>query len=277
MSTINCKCGAVTNTAVCDHIDNRDEPHRADRCWLAWKDGHWVKGCAYQDAGPYNLPYVNKLLIEGPAFVTGFQFTDEDRANFKKLRTQLAQAHNKPRREIFYDLCFAICSPQTTAVGNGKVMRTLATLNFHDPAVAISLARMRQIVRPVRFLRKADYLLKAKEQFPRIVDMIANRDPTRTCCVTWQAKREYLVQNVLGLGMKTASMFLKCMGDTDLAVIDTHILKFLKKPPPKSKREYLSLEILFQAEAARHRLTTAEFDAYIWVICSDTPWRNYNY
>jgi len=52
MPIIKCKCGKETNTALCFHINNRDDPHRADYCYLAWENNGWVKGCYYDKLNP---------------------------------------------------------------------------------------------------------------------------------------------------------------------------------------------------------------------------------
>lgn len=42
MPLIKCNnCGSTTNTAVCDHRYRKDD--KADRCFVKWKNGKWVK------------------------------------------------------------------------------------------------------------------------------------------------------------------------------------------------------------------------------------------
>ena len=70
MPTVKClRCGAVTNTALCDWIDceknkglkGMDYPKYADRCYAAWdeKTQDWKEGCAYKEAD-----LMTKRLIE---------------------------------------------------------------------------------------------------------------------------------------------------------------------------------------------------------------------
>ena len=63
--------------------------------------------------------------------------------------------------------------------------------------------------------------------------------------------REWLVRNVKGIGYKEAGHLLRNIGfDQDLAILDRHILKNLKKlgviddvPESPTKRQYLSIEV----------------------------------
>ena len=66
MSMIVCRrCGATTNTAVCDHVTSADD--KADKCYAKWEDERWVKGCAYVEACIYTKPFVDGL-INDPRF-----------------------------------------------------------------------------------------------------------------------------------------------------------------------------------------------------------------
>lgn len=45
MSSKICRnCGGITNTAICDWIDSKDD--KADYCYLRWENEKWVRGCA---------------------------------------------------------------------------------------------------------------------------------------------------------------------------------------------------------------------------------------
>lgn len=172
----------------------------------------------------------------------------------------------KSQSDVFYDLCFCICAPQTTFTSNQKVIKELMERNFFEEE--IPLEEMRKIVKPVRFLRKAEYLLAAKQNFSTIYCKSKEK-------ISSYEKREWLVKNVKGIGMKAASHFLRNLGHTDLAIIDTHILKFMHKPLPTSKKDYLSFEQEFNEIARQHSLTPVGLDAYIWKVQSKTHWSDF--
>jgi thermostable 8-oxoguanine DNA glycosylase len=80
------------------------------------------------------------------------------------------------------------------------------------------------------------------------------------------------LESISGIGSKTARFFiLHSRPDANVAVLDTHILKWMneqgyknipKATPPKKK--YGEIEKLFLQEAIRHQMTPADFDLMIW-------------
>jgi N-glycosylase/DNA lyase len=90
-------------------------------------------------------------------------------------------------------------------------------------------------------------------------------------------KREWLVNNVSGLGMKSSSHFLRNQGAKNLAIIDTHIIKFMDARQPRTKNEYLQIESAFTDTAKSHNFTVAELDALVWKVYSKTPWSEFKF
>ena len=85
--------------------------------------------------------------------------------------------------------------------------------------------------------------------------------------------REWLVRNVKGFGYKEASHFLRNVGFRDVAILDRHILRYLKErglieevPKTLGRRSYLKLEILLSAIARKLKLSLGELDLYLWYI-----------
>jgi thermostable 8-oxoguanine DNA glycosylase len=80
------------------------------------------------------------------------------------------------------------------------------------------------------------------------------------------------LESVPGIGSKTARFFiLHSRADVQVAVLDTHILKWMnekgyknipKSTPPKKK--YGEIEKLFLQEAIFHSMTPADLDLTIW-------------
>ena len=139
--------------------------------------------------------------------------------------------------DIFYHLCFCLNAPQTTFAKNRNVLDVLIEVDFYNNHIETS--DLEAMLRPVRFYRqKAQRLIRMKKQFPQILHMI-------TAEYYASQKRRWIVDNIYGAGMKVASHFLRNMGETDLAIIDTHVLKFLKQKSPNSVYAYEHLECLF--------------------------------
>lgn len=188
--------------------------------------------------------------------------TEEDRLHIKKVINKFSV--KKSLSEMFYDLCFAICAPQTKFVNNRKVIDILISKNFFKNDIEYN--ELRNIVKAVRFLRKADYLIYAKTIFNDVINIVNSN-------VSEQEKRVKIIKLVKGLGWKASSHFLRNSGCQDLAIIDTHIIKFMKlKEAPKNSKQYLLIEAEFREIAKENNLTIAELDSYIWKVNSKTDW-----
>jgi len=186
-------------------------------------------------------------------------------------------------KNIFYHLCFCVCAPQAPYPKISAVVAGLKSRNFFGKH--IPLAELRKIVRPVRFLRKAAYLqdLKRKWKQGKLAWIVKGRDKAWLSSFQegnqhqWEKAREKLVETIKGLGMKTASHFLRNMGCQDFAIIDTHILKYMGAKSPRNPREYLALEKTFQNMSQALGLKPAMVDAIVWKQYSGTPWQEFQY
>ena len=84
--------------------------------------------------------------------------------------------------------------------------------------------------------------------------------------------REWIVNNVKGLGYKEASHFLRNIGFDDYAIIDFHIVdilvchKLIERPNSLTKKKYLEIEDLLRKLAKKTNLTLAELDLYLWYL-----------
>ena len=88
-----------------------------------------------------------------------------------------------------------------------------------------------------------------------------------------EAAREWLVENVKGLGYKEASHFLRNVGYKQLAILDRHILRLLEEdgfieevPKSLGRKRYLEIEKKFEGIAGKIGMTAAELDLYMWYM-----------
>jgi N-glycosylase/DNA lyase len=231
--------------------------------------------------------------------------TNEDRRALNKVFKTFGR--KKTEEEIFYNLCFCLMAPQTTFKNNIKVIQKLKELDFYYFGEAYEgycgITQIEEILKPVRFYKnKTKYILEAKKKFPEILQAISSLD-------IWDNKqsihvvdiykiREWLIDNVKGLGYKASSHFLRNLGYGDnITIIDTHIIKFLKEIEnqyPKryeglwlqlkntedshlTKSIYLKLEKIFQNIAKENKVSCAELDSWLWKNYSGTSWEDFKY
>jgi N-glycosylase/DNA lyase len=111
-----------------------------------------------------------------------------------------------------------------------------------------------------------------------IVNATKNIEVIRTTIHTLlgEERREWLVQNIDGLGFKEASHFLRNIGYDHYAIIDSHILDLLERynirqrPKTLTKKKYLEIEAVLQTIASQAHLTLAELDLYLWYMETGT-------
>jgi N-glycosylase/DNA lyase len=162
-------------------------------------------------------------------------------------------------------LCFAICSPQIKFETNKYANWKLREFDFFSKGLTLN-----QLIEILKSSGMRFHSNKAKQLFLARLDFAEIYDAVKCSTCSDIKKRECLVRNVKGLGMKTSSHFLRNIGDTDnLAIIDTHIAKFLKSDLPKNKKQYIAMETEFRQFAVRNLLTVRELDAFIWAYYSN--------
>ncbi|MFH1847526.1 MAG: N-glycosylase/DNA lyase [Candidatus Omnitrophota bacterium] len=174
---------------------------------------------------------------------------------------------NKSDKEIFSELCFCICTPQSKAVYCDKAVSLLKkTGGLFDSG----LKGIRKGLDKVRFPNnKARYIIEARDLF-RMNGRIKIKQKINTCDIL--KTREWLVEKVKGLGYKEASHFLRNIGfGENLAILDAHILrcmvryKIIKNIPPKiSKKKYLFLEEKIKKFSNKINIPMDELDLLFW-------------
>ena len=160
----------------------------------------------------------------------------------KKIKNRLNDFKNIKTKFIFYEFCFCIMTPQTSAKNAWQVQNKLIEKDFLNAKFnpINILADKKHYIRfhnlkSERLLNAIDY----KNRLDEILDFEVNQ----------YEKRRLIKSEFVGLGMKETSHFLRNIGYKNLAIIDRHILKMLVKygvlsdpTPPKNEKQYLEIE-----------------------------------
>jgi N-glycosylase/DNA lyase len=189
------------------------------------------------------------------------------RRQIKKRIREFRRLRKADDEDIFAELCFCILTPQSKAVYCDKAVQELKRtwLLFNGCLYAI-----KSKLKGVRFPNnKAAYLVAVREFFRkgRTIDIKSKLD-TKNILTT----RDWLVKNVKGLGYKEASHFLRNIGlGKDLAILDVHILKNLKKyriigkiPASISRKTYLNIEARMRDFSRKINIPMEELDLLFW-------------
>ncbi len=191
------------------------------------------------------------------------------KSQIKKRLKEFSYLHQAKDEDIFSELCFCILTPQSKAFYCDKAIEELrkAGLLFKGNIREIK-TKLKGLVRFHN--NKASYLVAARRFFKngkKAIDVKSRLDKNDTFKM-----RDWLVKNIKGLGYKEASHFLRNIGlGKDMAVLDRHILKNLKKyrvinkiSPSLSKKDYINIESKMKNFAQRINIPIEELDLLFW-------------
>jgi len=165
--------------------------------------------------------------------------------------------------EIFKELCFCILTANFSAEGGIRIQREIG-----DGFLTLSEAELAERLRELghRFPEaRARYIVEARLRRDSLKDILRSFSSEGKL-------RQWLAENVRGLGYKEASHFLRNIGYTDLAILDFHIIDLLVKcnlvdrPRTLTKKRYLEIENLLREIAKSSNLSLAELDLYLWYM-----------
>jgi N-glycosylase/DNA lyase len=195
-------------------------------------------------------------------------FSEDEITKAKNIVSRFKK--EKSKIDVFYNLCFCILVPQTKFKTVSKVIENLKQSCFFSNY--LSRETVLFLISSIRFKnKKVDYLLKLKYSFDVLYK---NLDKILKSDCDSKIKRIFVVKNIKGIGLKAASHFLRNMGIEDLAIIDSHIIKFLGIT---KKFNYLKIENDLKEQAKKYKISLAVYDALIWKQMSKTEEQNFIY
>jgi N-glycosylase/DNA lyase len=181
------------------------------------------------------------------------------------IRKRLEEFRAVPAERYFYELCYCLMTPQSSAAQCFAVAAELERRNFKenffDPEALLRSFNGGY----VRFHKtKTQRLLALRRSFDGIRELLEKTAHEKEI-------RDSLVAAVSGLGYKEASHFLRNIGRTRVTIIDRHIIRNLLRiglldswPDSISKKRYLELESMFERLATSLRIPPDELDLLLW-------------
>jgi len=173
---------------------------------------------------------------------------------FKELK-------NKSNKEWFSELCFCIMTANFKAKECISMQKELEKQGFHNWDEK----------KLAKFLKQKGHRFWP-QRAERIV-LARKHCNTKDILSKQKNPREWLVENIKGLGYKEASHLLRNIGYDNYAILDRHILSILTKegiikeiPKTLTKKMYLEIEKKLIELGNKVDLTQAELDLYIWYI-----------
>ncbi len=181
-----------------------------------------------------------------------------------RIQTRLDEFSRIPPEEYFYEIVYCLLTPQSSAVNAAVAVAELQKIRFHE-CDASPEEILRRRTSYIRFhSTKARHLVAMKKNFLPILEQLTSGQPAPVL-------REWLVQNVKGMGWKEASHLLRNIGHRELAILDRHILRNLLRlrairrlPKTLTSRRYKLLERKFHTFAREIGIPMDELDLLFW-------------
>ena len=193
----------------------------------------------------------------------------------------------KKEQDLWHELCFCILSGNVTFELAKSVIDTLNEKELLDQYWIVedpkSLKVLNEALEESQFLplknngelRKYRYPNKRSQQIVKAAQVIYSENKSIKHILSQFESdietRSYLSNQISGLGIKEASHFLRNIHySNSLAIIDVHVLSFLKKNYLISQdmsvtpNSYLKLERILRNLADFHGLDLSIFDLAIW-------------
>ncbi|HLC59706.1 MAG TPA: N-glycosylase/DNA lyase [archaeon] len=187
----------------------------------------------------------------------------EKSADIKKRLDDFKSILSLGDERLFAELAFCLCTPQSKATVCWNAVETLMKnrLLFEG-----TKEQIKPFLNSVRFNEnKSNYIMEAREKFPQIKEKILNTKDIVEL-------RDWLFENVKGIGMKECGHFLRNIGlGNELAILDVHILNNLIEhgvieefPNSMSKKKYLEIEQKMKKFSQNIGIPMGELDLLFW-------------
>jgi len=164
--------------------------------------------------------------------------------------------------KIFSELCFCILTANSTAENCIRVQKEAGEffLTLEESKLAEKLKQV-----GCRFhTKRAGYICESRQLKQELILNLGKLEEREI--------RNWIADNIKGLGMKESSHFLRNIGYKNIAIIDFHILdllekeNLLEKPKKLDKKVYLEIEQVLEKLAHKLELSLAELDLYLWYL-----------
>ncbi|MEM5790733.1 MAG: N-glycosylase/DNA lyase [Candidatus Aenigmatarchaeota archaeon] len=195
--------------------------------------------------------------------IEGIEALKNEIGSLVKKRVKEFEENRKSNKKIFLELCFCILTANFNAKKAIEIQEKIGDNFFY-----LSEEELEKELKNLghRFPKtRARYIIKARKYKNLLKKIIENFKDEKML-------REWLANNIKGIGYKEASHFLRNIGFKNLAIIDFHILelleknKIIKRPKTLSKKKYLEIENILSQIGKKLNLSLAELDLYLWYM-----------
>lgn len=164
--------------------------------------------------------------------------------------------------KIFGELCFCLLTANFQAAKSIMIQEKFGHM-FFDESEEV-LAGVLKGAGHRFWPQRAERIVLVREKKDELLEVVRGGDEFEI--------RDWVVNNVKGIGMKEASHFLRNIGFNDVAIIDFHIVDLLvregavERSKSLNAKKYLEIEDVLRGLGEKVGLNLAELDLYLWCI-----------
>lgn len=163
----------------------------------------------------------------------------------------------------FKELCFCLMTANYSAEGGLRIQKEVndGFFTLSEQELSTKLAELGHRYPNMR----AKFVIEARKYAYNLKEEL----------MATPNKRDWLVKNIKGLGMKEASHFLRNIGFLDNAIVDRHIMRMLENrdgyvmPNTLTPKKYLEIESYLERIARQLNISQGELDFYIWHMATN--------
>jgi len=176
---------------------------------------------------------------------------------------EFASFRTKSNDEWFSELCFCILTANAKQKTGAAIQSQINAEGFKTLSQE-TLTNLIKLNKHRFHNTKANYIVHARKFADNLKQNLLEQ--------TEHVAREWLVENINGIGMKEASHFLRNTGSQSLAILDRHILnilaehKLIVKPKTLTPQKYKEIEQVFTNMASTLRISPAKLDLILWYM-----------
>jgi len=196
--------------------------------------------------------------------------SDIDKSVIMKIEKRLKQFENFSKRsnkDWFSELCFCILTANSKAKTAIAIQKELGADGFVT-CVKNSLSKCIKDNKHRFHNNKTRYIIEARKHLDikkKVITLVNKKGEKET--------RDWLAENIKGIGYKEASHFLRNVGYKNIAILDRHILNLMvehgflrQKPKSLTKKIYHQIERKFEVLAKEYNMSPAKLDMYMWYL-----------
>lgn len=182
-----------------------------------------------------------------------------------EIRARLVDFASVDRSQWFYECCFCILTPQSSAVHADAVVTRLREESFFERGHDV-VHHLRNPAAYIRFHTTKHGRLHALRDQWGLVEEVLTSDMSSE-----RERRNRLSDLVLGYGLKEASHAMRNIGFRGVAILDRHLLRLLVRcgvydeiPSVSTRSAYWSVEEAFMRYAEQVGIDMDELDLLFW-------------